>query len=63
MQRLEVNGAVRPIYGSLGVKGLRSILILSFETRVYASVYAYGLPKLCVPRRGEFFRRTGLSNS
>ena len=23
MQRLEVNGAVRPIYGSLGVKGLR----------------------------------------
>jgi hypothetical protein len=23
MQRLEVNGAVRPIYGSLGVKRLR----------------------------------------
>ena len=23
MQRLEVSGAVRPIYGSLGVKGLR----------------------------------------
>jgi hypothetical protein len=22
MQRLEVNGAVRPLYGSLGVKGL-----------------------------------------
>ena len=24
MQRLEVSGAVRPIYGSLGVKGLMS---------------------------------------
>ena len=24
MQRLEVSGAVRPIYGSLGVKGLRN---------------------------------------
>jgi len=23
MQRLEVSGAVRPIYGSLGVKGLK----------------------------------------
>jgi len=23
MQRLEISGAVRPIYGSLGVKGLR----------------------------------------
>jgi len=26
MQRLEVSGAVRPIYGSLGVKRLRYIL-------------------------------------
>jgi len=26
MQRLEVNGAVRPIYGSLGVKRLRSLV-------------------------------------
>jgi len=25
MQRLEVSGAVRPIYGSLGVKRLRSL--------------------------------------
>ena len=24
MQRLEVSGAVRPLYGSLGVKGLKS---------------------------------------
>jgi hypothetical protein len=29
MQRLEVSGAVRPIYGSLGAKGL-SYLILFF---------------------------------
>jgi len=27
MQRLEVSGAVRPIYGSLGVKGLSSELL------------------------------------
>jgi len=26
MQRLEVSGAVRPLYGSLGVKGLTSVL-------------------------------------
>ena len=26
MQRLEVSGAVRPLYGSLGVKGLNSLL-------------------------------------
>jgi hypothetical protein len=25
MQRLEVSGAVRPLYGSLGVKGLTSV--------------------------------------
>jgi len=29
MQRLEVSGAVRPLYGSLGVKGLRSHRILN----------------------------------
>ena len=28
MQRLEVSGAVRPIYGSLGVKRLRSYYIM-----------------------------------
>jgi len=26
MQRLEVSGAVRPLYGSLGVKGLNTAL-------------------------------------
>ena len=29
MQRLEVSGAVRPIYGSLGVKRLRNIFVLT----------------------------------
>ena len=28
MQRLEVSGAVRPIYGSLGVKGLKQLCSL-----------------------------------
>jgi len=28
MQRLEVSGAVRPIYGSLGVKGLITLNLL-----------------------------------
>ena len=32
MQRLEVNGAVRPIYGSLDVKRLKWICETSFET-------------------------------
>ena len=40
MQRLEVSGAVRPLYGSLGVKGLRCIFYiinfhqLSFNTAI-----------------------------
>jgi len=28
MQRLEVSGAVRPIYGSLGFKGVISVSVL-----------------------------------
>ena len=32
MQRLEVSGAVRPIYGSLGVKRLSSELFFTFVT-------------------------------
>jgi len=30
MQRLEVSGAVRPQYGSLGLKGLITYILLSF---------------------------------
>ena len=36
MQRLEVSGAVRPIYGSLGVKGLTftlPVVVYGCETR------------------------------
>ena len=33
MQRLEVSGAVRPIYGSLGVKRLSDFFFLVTETR------------------------------
>ena len=33
MQRLEVSGAVRPLYGSLGVKGL-----ISYHTLLHVSV-------------------------
>ena len=31
MQRLEVSGAVRPLYGSLGVKGLKEREERSFQ--------------------------------
>jgi len=31
MQRLEVNGAVRPLEGSLGVKGLNSVKVIVFD--------------------------------
>ena len=37
MQRLEVSGAVRPIYVSLGVKGL--ILVLNLATVCLLDVY------------------------
>jgi len=33
MQRLEVSGAVLPIYGSLGVKRLRDILAVSYDIK------------------------------
>ena len=32
MQHLEVSGAVRPIYGSLGVKRLKMLLALAFAS-------------------------------
>jgi len=38
MQRLEVSGAVRPIYGSLGVKGLKlyvAIFPLNVSLRIW----------------------------
>ena len=35
MQRLEVSGAVRPIYGSLGVKRLKECILTRRETPVF----------------------------
>ena len=45
MQRLEVSGAVRPIYGSLGVKGLNAkyiyiyIIIFQFKKAYLIIIY------------------------
>ena len=38
MQRLEVSGAVRPIYGSLGVKELRK-KFLQWKCYVFSQMY------------------------
>ena len=38
MQRLEVSGAVRPLYGSLGVKGLTFI---TYTTPYFAVIWLY----------------------
>ena len=45
MQRLEVNGAVRPIYGSLGVKQLTKNRN-SFNFYVYTFIYKMEWPKI-----------------
>ena len=39
MQRLEVSGAVRPIFGSLGVKRLRTLLRKLVNACVITSFY------------------------
>jgi len=41
MQRLEVSGAVRPIYGSLGVKQLNTLSLVQFiiNYKLHNSVY------------------------
>ena len=38
MQRLEVSGALRPIYGSLGVKGLTYLMALVYSRPTYVFV-------------------------
>jgi len=50
MQRLEVSGAVRPLYESLGVKGLKMIRCWSLRIRqcvelgrVVAQMLSYGI--------------------
>ena len=47
MQRLEVSGAVRPIYGSLGVKRLMNYTVLLYKRETVGincvSHYPYGI--------------------
>ena len=38
MQRLEVSGAVRPLYGSLGVKGLKFLAVPDTECPLVTSL-------------------------
>ena len=48
MQPLEVNGAVRPLYGSLGVKGLTTKIIKKLSHCIaswcvqFVRIYQYG---------------------
>ena len=39
MRRLEVSGAVRPMYGSLGVKRLMTLLTLSLQNAQKARIH------------------------
>ena len=48
MQRLEVSGAVRPLCGSLGVKGLRSPTVYA-QVREAVSFLKLSLPKFSIP--------------
>jgi len=41
MQRLEVNGAVRPIYGSLGVKRLIQISLFTEQVKISSVRYTF----------------------
>ena len=42
MQRLEVSGAVRPLYGPLGVKGLTNLSPEVTERDIRAALVSYG---------------------
>ena len=53
MQRLEVSGTVRPIYGSLGVKRLtRSSCPTALNTRVQFQI-RFNISALCSQRRAR----------
>ena len=62
MQRLEVRGAVRPIYGSLGFKRLTKAV--SFDTRAIRSLNSRSVGKkgcnkvktMRTPMKDAFFR-------
>ena len=52
MQRLEVSGAVRPIYGSLGVKRLKCTAIYpSAPTRLHNTVLLQFVSTFCFSRK------------
>ena len=53
MQRLEVSGAVRPLYGSLGVKGLSHAVYISNLERPSAATVRSTLTR-CVHLRHRF---------
>jgi len=48
MQRLEVSGAVRPLYGSLGVKGLMKTTNIR-HSRTKSSRPGDLAPEICTP--------------
>ena len=59
MQRLEVNGAVRPIYGSLGVKRLRTKRHMRF-IHSYIKIVSVWDPTACFKKilsKDLFLRR------
>ena len=52
MQRLEVSGAVRPLYGSLGVKGLKSSREINSGQTV--GTHNNNLHRKCLGRMAEW---------
>ena len=62
MQRLEVSGTVRPIYGSLGVKWLNSACVEDRVMIICISVcpFVFGLVPLGEIPRNPLKRRVGL---
>ena len=53
MQRLEVSGAVRPLYGSLGVKGLTKVILLCWHHALHAARLWNNLVNWCVSVRAR----------
>ena len=48
MQRLEISGAVRPIYGSLGVKRVRNFHIAKLKAGTHQKYALCKNVKLCI---------------
>jgi len=60
MQRLEVSGAVQPLYGSLGVKGLIKVIIRSespaFLTQVIPGFLSNSMTNSLTRRIGVLYK-------